>query len=122
MLFGVGVSCRFLYSIVNYLYVSCSGSIASVGEERTNSLVIMWFLFGDVSSSSWCLGWAALYHCCTPWAFYIFVLLLRRGSDKPHQEKANNIPQNMNNAPRNDSEHPRPPCSLICVFVMCSGG
>ena len=25
MLFGVGVSCRVLYSIVSYLYVSCSG-------------------------------------------------------------------------------------------------
>ena len=34
MLFGVGVSCRILYSIVSYLYVSCSGSITSVGEER----------------------------------------------------------------------------------------
>ena len=31
--FGVGVSCRILYSIVSYLYVSCSGSIISVGEE-----------------------------------------------------------------------------------------
>ena len=34
MLFGVGVSCRILYSIVSYLYISCSGSITSVGEER----------------------------------------------------------------------------------------
>ena len=34
MLFGVGVSCRILYSIVSYLYVSCSGSFTSVGEER----------------------------------------------------------------------------------------
>ena len=34
MLFGVGVSCRILTSIFNYLYVSCSGSIISVGEER----------------------------------------------------------------------------------------
>ena len=33
MLFGVGVSCCTLYSIVSYLYVSCSGSITSVGEE-----------------------------------------------------------------------------------------
>ena len=30
MLFRVGVSCRILYSIVSYLYVSCSGSITSV--------------------------------------------------------------------------------------------
>ena len=34
MLFRVGVSCRILYSIVIYLYVSCSGSFTSVGEER----------------------------------------------------------------------------------------
>ena len=32
MLFGVGVSCRILYSFVSYLYVSCSGSITSVGK------------------------------------------------------------------------------------------
>ena len=36
MFFGVGVSCRFLYSFVVYLYVSGSGSIISVGEERAN--------------------------------------------------------------------------------------
>ena len=34
MLFGVGVICRVLYSIVSYLYVSCRESITSVGEER----------------------------------------------------------------------------------------
>ena len=34
--FGVGVSCRNLYSFVVYLYVSGSGSISSVGEERAN--------------------------------------------------------------------------------------
>ena len=34
MLFGVGVSCHILYSIVSYLYVSYSESITSVGEER----------------------------------------------------------------------------------------
>ena len=32
--FGVGVSCRYLYSFVVYLYVNGSGSITSVGEER----------------------------------------------------------------------------------------
>ena len=37
MLFGVGVSCRILYSIVGYLYVfSYSGLITSVGGERAN--------------------------------------------------------------------------------------
>ena len=34
MFFGVGVSCRILYSFVVYLYVNRSGSIASVGKER----------------------------------------------------------------------------------------
>ena len=36
VLFGVSVSCRTLYSIVSNLYVSCSGLITSVGEERAN--------------------------------------------------------------------------------------
>ena len=36
MLFEVGVSCRILYSLVSYLYVSCSGSVTSVGKERAN--------------------------------------------------------------------------------------
>ena len=34
--FGVGVSCRNLYSFVVYLYVNGSGSITTVGEERAN--------------------------------------------------------------------------------------
>ena len=42
MLFGVGVSCRILYSIVNYLYISCSGSITSVGEKRANLSAIVY--------------------------------------------------------------------------------
>ena len=33
--FGVGVSCRNLYTFVVCLYVGGSGSITSVGEERT---------------------------------------------------------------------------------------
>ena len=34
----------------------------------------MWFLFGEVSSSSWCLGWGGLYYCGTTWAFHIIIL------------------------------------------------
>ena len=34
MFYGVGVSCYILYSFVGYLYVSCSGSITSVGERE----------------------------------------------------------------------------------------
>ena len=51
MLFGLGVSCRILYSIVSYLYIAEA--------DQGSLLVIMLFLFGRVSSSSWCLGWAA---------------------------------------------------------------
>ena len=36
MFFEVGVSCLILYSFVGYLYVSGSGAITSVGEERDN--------------------------------------------------------------------------------------
>ena len=42
--FGVGVSCHSLYSIDSYLYVSCSGSITSVWEERTNLYAIIVYL------------------------------------------------------------------------------
>ena len=68
--FGVGVSCRDLYSFVVYLYVNGSGSITSVGEERANlsAIVYMWlcgFCWG-VSSSSVCFGWATLFYCGTP--------------------------------------------------------
>ena len=40
--FGVGVSCRNLYSIVVYLYVNGSGSITSVGEERANLFAVVY--------------------------------------------------------------------------------
>ena len=68
--FGVGVSCRNLYYFVVYLYVSGSGSITTVWEKRANLSavlpVIMWFLFGEVSSSSGCLGWDTVFNCGTP--------------------------------------------------------
>ena len=34
MLFGVGASCRIMYSFVGYLYESCSGSVTLAGKER----------------------------------------------------------------------------------------
>ena len=37
--FGVGVSCRILYSFVVYLYVSRSGSVV---EERTNLSAVVY--------------------------------------------------------------------------------
>ena len=61
---------RVVVSFVVYLYVSGSGSITSVGEEIFFVCcclpVIMWFLFGEVSSFSGCLGWATLFYCGTP--------------------------------------------------------
>ena len=40
--FGVGVSCRNLYSLVVYLNVNGSGSITSVGEERANLSAVVY--------------------------------------------------------------------------------
>ena len=42
MLFGVGVSCHIVYSIVSYLYVSYSEPSTSVGEERANFSAIVY--------------------------------------------------------------------------------
>ena len=42
MFFLVVVSCRILYSFVGYLYVTCSGSITSFGEERANLSAIVY--------------------------------------------------------------------------------
>ena len=42
--FGVGVSCRKLYSFVVYLYVDGSGSITSVGEESANLFAVVYLL------------------------------------------------------------------------------
>ena len=40
--FGVGVSCRNLYSSVVNLYVNGSGAITSVGEERANLSAVVY--------------------------------------------------------------------------------
>ena len=59
--------------------VSFSGFIRWVEEERANFLlsltriVIMWFLFGEVSCPSWCLGYAHLSQAYS-------ILMLRRPS------------------------------------------
>ena len=42
MFFGVGASCRILYSFVGHLYVSGSGSTTTVGEERANLSAIVY--------------------------------------------------------------------------------
>ena len=84
MLFRVGVSCRFLYYIVNHLYVICNGSMTSVGEER-ELICLLSFTFKYVVSvrRGILFGWAALFYCGTPWAFHIVISCLqgiRRGS------------------------------------------
>ena len=64
------VSCRMLCSFVVYLYLSGSGSITSVGEERANLLMLFTcycgIFFGVFSSSSGCLGRATLIYFGTP--------------------------------------------------------
>ena len=52
MLFEVGFSCRISSSIVPiiYLYVSCSGSITSVGEERADLSAIVYLYVFSVRS------------------------------------------------------------------------
>ena len=44
----------------------------------------MWFMYGEVSSSSGCLGWAALFYCATPWSFLKIIL-------DPADKAANNV-------------------------------
>ena len=61
------MSCRILYSFVDYLNVSCNGSITSVGERELNCLLSFTSsFFGEVSSFSGCMGWAVLFYCGTP--------------------------------------------------------
>ena len=42
ILIGEGVSCHISYSIVNYLYVSCSGAMTLIGEEQANFSTIIY--------------------------------------------------------------------------------
>ena len=39
---GVGVSCRYLYTFIIYLYVNGSGSVTSVGEERAKLSAVVY--------------------------------------------------------------------------------
>ena len=66
----------YLYSFVVYLYVNGGGLIASVWGEL---VCLLLFVCGcvvsvwGVSSSSGCLGWAALFCCGAPWAFHVVI-------------------------------------------------
>ena len=44
-----------------------------------NLPVIMWFLFGGGSSSSWCLEWAVPVYCGTTWDFHIIIYFKQLG-------------------------------------------
>ena len=69
--FGVGVSCRGLYSFVVYLYVNGSGSVTSVGEERELICLLLFTCHyvvsvGVVSFSSGCLDWLRYFIVALP--------------------------------------------------------
>ena len=51
----------------------------------------MWFLFGEVSFSSGCLGWATLFYCGTPCAFHIIILEGRRLCKKRMKKSAESM-------------------------------
>ena len=67
-MFGVGVSCRNLYSFVVYLYVSGSGSITSVGEETFSSL-----------RELICLLLFTCYYVVSVWRGFLFLWVLGVG-------------------------------------------
>ena len=56
--FGVRVSVMFPLMFVQGMYFTIIYVCCCLP-------VIMWFLFGEVSSSSGCLGWATLFYCGT---------------------------------------------------------
>ena len=76
------VSCLTLCYFVLVFFSPFSTAITSLGEERANlsafhivRLEIVWFcLVLSVSSSTWCLGRAAVCNCGTPWSFLLSFL------------------------------------------------
>ena len=66
------------YFISPRLFVIFSSLITSVGKERAVFSAINYSYFvvsvRRCSSSDWCLGKAALFHCGTPWALHIIIL------------------------------------------------
>ena len=71
------VVCLSMCYFVLVLFSPFSIAITSLGEERANlsafrtfvRFVLVWIL--SVSSSSWCLGRAAVCDCGTPWTFLL---------------------------------------------------
>ena len=77
------VLCLTLCYFVFVFFSPFSIAITSLGEDRTNlSASICACLVLSVSSSSWCLGRAAVCDCGTPWTFLLslfeFNVLLRK--------------------------------------------
>ena len=66
-IFGVGVSCRILYSFVGYSAVV--DHLPRLGKRELICLLLFSCNYvvsvGEVSSSSGCLGWATLFYCGT---------------------------------------------------------
>ena len=68
----------YFMSICSCVFQSFSIAITSLGEERPNisafrtfdRFVLVWIM--SVSSSSWCVGRAAVCDCGTPWIFTFF--------------------------------------------------
>ena len=76
MLFGVGILCCVSWSIVSYLLNDVADQLPRLGKRKLVFFcyclhVILWCLFGGGFSSSWYLGWAALFYCGTPWTFHL---------------------------------------------------
>ena len=99
MLFGVGVSCRILYSIFSYFYVSCSGSITSVGAERTNLSTIVYLYLCGFCSERFPLGaWDGLRYFIVALprhSIYIFPANGRRNKLQLHHLKYEKIKQSV---------------------------
>ena len=79
------VLCLTLCYFVLVYFSPFSIAITSLGEERANLSILVLFvrlfdlcLFGfvSVSSSSWCLGRAAVCDCGSPWTFLLFFFAL----------------------------------------------
>ena len=65
--------------VISYLFVSCSGSIASVKEERESyfvcyRLLVMVWLCWERFPLLLVLGIGCVFYCGTPWAFHVIIL------------------------------------------------
>ena len=73
------VTCLISLSVVGYSYVRVNGLITSGEEDEScffcyRLLVIMEFLFGEVSS--WCLGQALFFFVGTPRGFHMIIIFI----------------------------------------------